>query len=128
MNDELFPGGRIPISHPGEALREDFLIPLGKDAAWLAEGLRMPLSELQEILDERRPITAETALRLNRFFGCSVEFWMGLQADYDVEHARDRLGEELAQIEEYRMPHLVYDENGQVVGTIWEQEAAEIAP
>ena len=50
MNNELFPGGRIPISHPGEALREDFLIPLGKDAAWLAQGLRMPLSELQKIL------------------------------------------------------------------------------
>ena len=88
----------------------------------------MPLGELQEILDEKWSITAETALRLNRFFGCSVEFWMGLQADYDAEHARDHLGEELAQIEEYRMPHLVYDENGQVVGTVWEQEPAEAAP
>ena len=126
MLEELFPNGRVPKSHPGETLREDFLVPLGKDAAWLAEGLRMPLSEVQEILDEKRPITTETALRLSQFLGTSAELWMGLQADFDLETTRDRLGAELDKIERYRMPHLIYDENGEPVGPIG-AEPVEIA-
>jgi len=127
MSEEPFVGGKIPKSHPGEVLREDFLLPSEKTVEWLADGLRMPLSEVQEILDGKRPITAETALRLHRFLGTSAEVWLGLQAGYDLEEAQDRLGEALAQIEEYRWPHLVYDENDKVLGTIWEQEAASAA-
>lgn len=118
MSKELFPAGRIPASHPGDTLREDFLAPLGKDAEWLAKGLRMPLAEVQEILDGKRPITAEAGLRFHRFLGCSVDFWMGLQASYDIEQARLRLGDELEQIERYRMPHLLYDERGEILGPI----------
>src|SRR5260221_14055428 len=103
---------RVPNPHPGEVLREDYLVPLGKTAEWLTEELRMPLSEVNEILDAKRPITAATALRLNRLFGTSAEFWLHYQAAYDLEEERYCLAEELDAIQRYRMPHLAYDENG----------------
>ncbi len=124
MTEQMFPDGRIPNSHPGETLQEDFLVPLRKDATWLAEGLRLSLSEVEALLEGGRPVTAEIVLRLNRFLGCSPEFWLGLQNSYDLEEAQNRLAAKLTQMAPYRMPHLVYDENGQVVSTIWEEEAA----
>ena len=124
MLEELFPEGRIPPSPPGETLREDVLIASGKSVEWLAEGLRLPVAEVQEILDGRRPITAETALRLSRFLGTSAELWLGLQCSYDLERARDRLAGELGQIEAHRWEHLVYDEHGQPIRTIWEEAPA----
>jgi antitoxin HigA-1 len=124
MTEEMFPNGRIPVSHPGESIQEDFLVPLNKDAAWLAEGLRLPLPEVEALLEGRHPVTAEIALRLNRFLGCSPDFWLGLQNAYDLEEAQNRLAAELSQMEPYRMPHLVYNEKGEVVSTIWEQETA----
>src|SRR5947209_8188128 len=99
---------RAPNPHPGEVLREDYLVPLDKTAEWLAEGLRMPLSEVNEILDAKRPITPETALRLNRLFGASAEFWLHYQAAYDLEEEQYRLADELAAIQRFRMPHLAY--------------------
>src|SRR4051794_39259080 len=68
---------RLGKPHPGDTLREDFLGPLAKTAEWLAEGLRLPLSEVTELLTGQRPVTAEIALRLNRFLGCSPDFWLG---------------------------------------------------
>jgi antitoxin HigA-1 len=114
---------RAPNPHPGEVLREDYLMPLHKTAEWLAEWLRMSLSEVNEILDAKRPITAATALRLNRLFGASAEFWLHYQAAYDLAEERFRLADELDAIQRYRMPHLAYDENGEILGPASPEEA-----
>ena len=71
--------------HPGEMLREEFMKPLGLSANALAIALRVPVTRISEIVRERRGITADTALRLARYFNMSAEFWMGLQMDYDLE-------------------------------------------
>ena len=76
--------GMRPI-HPGEILREEFLVPLNLTANALAIQLQVPATRISEIINERRSITADTALRLSRYFGNSAEFWMGLQDDYDLK-------------------------------------------
>lgn len=73
----------VPI-HPGEFLREDFLVPLGLSANALALALRVPVTRITEILRERRGITADTALRLARYFGTTPDFWMKMQISYDL--------------------------------------------
>lgn len=78
---------RPPI-HPGEMLREEFLVPLGLSANALAIAIGVPATRVGEIVNERRGITADTALRLAQYFHMSAEFWMGLQSDYDLEVAR----------------------------------------
>jgi antitoxin HigA-1 len=89
------PDELLPNIHPGEVLREEFLRPLGLSQNRLARELGVPPRRINEIVLEKRAITADTALRLARFFGTSEGFWMGLQTDYDVEAARRRLGERL---------------------------------
>jgi addiction module HigA family antidote len=106
---------KLANPHPGDVLWEDYLIPLGKTADWLANGLQMPLPEVVEILSGKRPITAPTALRLHRFFGASAEFWMHYQAAYDLEEARGCMADKLKQIDRCRMPHLSYDEDGEII-------------
>lgn len=71
--------------HPGEILNEEFLIPLGISAYRLAKDTFIPQTRVSEILKGNRRITADTALRLSRFFGNSPRFWLGLQNDYDLE-------------------------------------------
>ena len=78
--------GMRPI-HPGEILREEFLLPLAMTAHALAMALQVPAPRINDIVRERRGITADTALRLSRYLGTSAEFWMGLQADYDLRIA-----------------------------------------
>ena len=73
----------VPI-HPGEFLREDFLVPLGLSANALAIALRVPVTRISEIVRERRGITADTALRLARYFGTTADFWMKMQMSYDL--------------------------------------------
>jgi addiction module HigA family antidote len=73
----------VPI-HPGEFLREDFLVPLGLSANALALALRVPVTRISEIVRERRGITADTALRLARYFGTTSDFWMKMQMSYDL--------------------------------------------
>jgi len=90
---------RLPNVHPGEVLREDYLIPLGRSASWLAKGLGMSQSAVAEILSGKRSITPATALRLSRFLGTSAELWLDLQADYDLEEARNRLADVLDKIQ-----------------------------
>lgn len=85
----------IPI-HPGEFLREDFLMPRGLSANALALALRVPVTRISEILRERRGITADTALRLARYFGTTPDFWMKMQATYDLALAHR---ESMARIE-----------------------------
>jgi addiction module HigA family antidote len=89
--------GMRPI-HPGEILREEFLLPMGMSAHALALGLQVPAPRVNDIVRERRSITADTALRLAQFFGTSVEFWMGLQSDYDTACTRVKLADVLPRI------------------------------
>jgi len=81
--------------HPGEMLREDFLKPLHLSANRLALGVRVPVTRITDILRGRRSITADTALRLGRYFGTSAQFWLNLQRDYDLELAEDELRERI---------------------------------
>src|ERR1700723_1072934 len=83
MNIPRKPRERAPI-HPGELLREDFLTPMGLSANALAIALRVPVTRISEIVRERRGITADTALRLARYFGTTPDFWMGMQVSYDL--------------------------------------------
>lgn len=86
---DLAEGTRMPPLHPGEMLREEFMKPLGLSANVLAMSLRVPVTRITEIVRERRGITADTALRLGRYFNMSPEFWMRLQMDFDLELASD---------------------------------------
>jgi addiction module HigA family antidote len=81
--------------HPGEVLFEEFLAPLCISQNRLARDISVPPRRINEIVHGTRAITADTALRLARYFGTSEGFWMGLQADYDLEEARKRLGDSL---------------------------------
>ena len=83
--------------HPGEVLLEEFLIPMSISQNRIARNMGVPPRRINEIVHGKRSVTAETALRLARYFGMSEEFWMGLQADYDLEEARNRLGSRLQQ-------------------------------
>jgi len=83
---------RLPPIHPGEILREEFLVPLGMSAHQLALALRVPATRINDIVNERRGITADTALRLSRYFGTTPKFWLNLQASYELEVAEDQLG------------------------------------
>jgi addiction module HigA family antidote len=92
-----FKNGMRPI-HPGEILREEFLVPMKLSAHALAIALHVPAPRINDIVRERRGVTADTALRLSRFFGMSDGFWIGLQADYDTAKARDALSDVLSRI------------------------------
>ena len=89
--DKLEDGARMPPLHPGEMLREDFMKPLGLSANALALALRVPVTRISEIVRERRGITADTALRLARYFNMTPEFWMRLQMDYDLESVAENM-------------------------------------
>lgn len=89
---------KLPPIHPGEILREDFMPPLGLSGNALARAIVVTPARINEIVREKRGITAETALRLARFFGTSVDLWMNLQQRYDLERAKDLLGDSLEQI------------------------------
>ena len=76
--------GMRPI-HPGEVLREEFLLPMGLSANALAIAVQVPAPRINDVAREKRGVSADTALRLARYLGTSAEFWMGLQADYDLK-------------------------------------------
>ena len=78
----------LPPIHPGETIREDILKPLDMSVNQLAKALSVDAARLNEIVRGRRGITADTALRLSRYLGTSAEFWLGLQAEYDLRVAR----------------------------------------
>jgi addiction module HigA family antidote len=81
--------------HPGEILLEEFLIPMEISQNRLARDIGVPQRRINEIVHCKRAITADTALRLARYFGTSEAFWMGLQSDFDLEEAREKLGDRL---------------------------------
>jgi addiction module HigA family antidote len=85
--------------HPGDTIREDFLIPLSMTPYRLAKSIGVDTTRILDILGGNRSITADTALRLSRFLGCSPEFWLGLQAEYDLREARRAKGDIYSRIE-----------------------------
>jgi len=85
----------MPPVHPGEILLEEFLKPLGVSQYRLAKDVSVPPRRINEIVHGSRAITADTALRLARFFGTSERFWLNLQTRYDLEKEKDRLGDRL---------------------------------
>jgi addiction module HigA family antidote len=89
------PRKRLPPVHPGEVLFEEFLEPLDLSQYRLAKGLNVPPRRINEIVHGTRAVSADTALRLARFFGTSDRFWLNLQAAYDLDVERDRLGDRL---------------------------------
>lgn len=84
-------------THAGETLLEDFLKPLGLTPSRLAIELMVPVTRVNDIVRGRRAVTADTALRLARYFGTTPQFWMNLQANYELELAQDARGAEIAQ-------------------------------
>lgn len=92
---------RLPNIHPGEVLREEFLIPLGISQYRLAKEIGVTEARISAICAGKRVITADTALRLSAFFGTTPSFWLGLQADYDTEEAALALKNSLSRIHRF---------------------------
>ena len=86
---------KLPPVHPGEVLAEEFLKPMGLSQNQLALSIGVHARRINEIVLGKRRITADTALRLARYFGTSPQFWLGLQAEYDIDVAQDALGDRL---------------------------------
>lgn len=93
---------KLPPIHPGEILREEFMRPLGLSSNALANAIGVTAARVNEIVRERRGISADTALRLARYFGTDAQSWMNLQQRYDLECARDELGNSLNRIHRRR--------------------------
>ena len=89
------PAKKLTPIHPGEVLLEEFLVPMEISQYRLAKDISVPPRRINEIVHGKRSITADTALRLSRYFGTSERFWLNLQTGYDLEVERDRLGDRL---------------------------------
>ncbi|MBU2525464.1 MAG: HigA family addiction module antidote protein [Bacteroidetes bacterium] len=87
--------------HPGEVLKYEFLEPLEITAYRLSKDLKIPQTRISEIIKGNRRITADTALRLSKYFGNSAKFWLGLQDDFDIEEERDEKRAELEEIKRF---------------------------
>jgi antitoxin HigA-1 len=85
----------VPLAHPGEILAEEFIRPLGISVNSLALSLRIPANRLYAIVDGKRGITPDTAMRLARYFGTTADFWVNLQAHYDLESHRAEMEEKI---------------------------------
>lgn len=97
---------KLPNIHPGEVLLEEFLQPMGISQNALARATEVPPRRINEIVLRKRAITADTALRLAAYFGTSAGFWLGLQADYDLESAREPIRSNLLRVEQSRVRYL----------------------
>ncbi len=86
---------KLPPIHPGEVLLEEFLEPVGLSQYRLAKDISVPPRRINEIVHGKRAVTADTALRLARYFGTTARFWLNLQAQYDLDIEADRLGDRL---------------------------------
>ena len=96
------PSKKMPPVHPGEILQEEFLKPMNLSQNRLALDIRVPARRINEIVHGKRRITADTALRLAKYFKMSPQFWLGLQMDYDLDIAEDQLADRLDnEIQEY---------------------------
>ncbi|UDF29968.1 UNVERIFIED_ORG: HigA family addiction module antidote protein [Roseateles sp. XES5] len=90
----------LPPIHPGEILREEYLVPLDMSAGALAKKLGVPRTRIERLATEQSAVTTDTALRLAKFFKTTPEFWMNMQASYDIKIAFAELEDELASIPE----------------------------
>jgi addiction module HigA family antidote len=90
---------KLAPMHPGEVLREEFLLPLGLSSGALAKACGVPRTRIERLANEETGITADTALRLSKVFGTSPELWLNLQTDYDIQIAKRQIGKALAKIE-----------------------------
>ncbi|MDQ6801246.1 MAG: HigA family addiction module antitoxin [Acidobacteriota bacterium] len=93
---------RLSPIHPGEILAEEFLRPMGISQYRLAKDILVPPRRINEIVQGKRSVTADTALRLSKFFGMSEIFWLNLQARYDLDVQRQRLGKRLRDVRPHR--------------------------
>lgn len=91
----MSPTNKMRPVHPGEVLREEFLIPLNMSAHALAIELKVPAPRINEIVRERRAVSPDTALRLARYFGTTAQFWMNLQTSYDLKTAERESGRKI---------------------------------
>jgi addiction module HigA family antidote len=91
---------KLPNIHPGEVLLEEFLVPMEISQYRLAKDIKIPQTRISEIVKGKRRITADTALRLAKYFGTSAKFWLGLQDDFDLEESENLLAKELIEIPE----------------------------
>jgi antitoxin HigA-1 len=98
---------KIKLTHPGKILREEFMKPVGLSAYALAKALAVPLPRVNDIVRERRAISPEMAVLLSAYFGTSDTYWINLQAHFDLELAKDKIGKQAARINPH--PH---DETG----------------
>ncbi|HEX4767980.1 MAG TPA: HigA family addiction module antitoxin [Lichenihabitans sp.] len=89
---------KLSALHPGEILREEFLVPLGLSAGKVARSIGVPRTRVERIVAEQTGISADTAVRLERLFGASAQFWMNAQAAYDLETAQTAIGDKIAHI------------------------------
>ncbi len=89
---------KLPPVHPGEVLREEFLRPMNLSPYAVARAVGVPRTRIERLANERTALTADTALRLARYFGTTPTFWMGIQTQYDLERAEDELGATLRKI------------------------------
>lgn len=94
---------KINNIHPGEVLIEEFLKPLGISAYRLSKDINIPQTRISEIVKGRRRITADTALRLSKYFGTTPKFWLGLQDDFDIEEEQNQKIEELNSIKKIKI-------------------------
>jgi antitoxin HigA-1 len=92
---------RLKNIHPGEILLEEFLIPLEVSAYRLSKEISIPQTRISEIIKGKRRVTADTALRLSKFFGNSPKFWLGLQDDFDIEAEKRHKQRDLNSIKQY---------------------------
>jgi antitoxin HigA-1 len=92
----------IPNVHPGEILEEEFLKPMGISAYKLAKATFIPATRISQIIKGNRRVTADTALKLGKFFGNSADFWLGIQMEYDLRKEKAEIQYVLEEIEEYR--------------------------
>lgn len=93
----------LPPIHPGEILREEYLAPLGLKPYTLAKKLHVPRTRIERLVSEQTPVTADTALRLAKFFGSTPQFWLNMQASYDVAVLGREIATLLEEIEELRV-------------------------
>ena len=98
MTKDLEIVATLPPLHPGEMLREEYMIPLGLSAGRIAKACGVPRTRIERIAREEIGITADSALRLGRYFGTTPQFWLALQSDYDMLTASGASGAELARI------------------------------
>jgi len=92
---------KIRNIHPGEILREEFMVPMNLSAYKLAKETHIQATRISQIIHEKRSISSDTALRLSKFFGNSAEFWMGLQVEYELRNKKAEIEKDLQTITQY---------------------------